>query len=102
MFKIILISISLLLISVFSQAQDKRTIETRVADLLARLPANDQQFTGKLMVDMMSLGETGIRQICDKVIPAMLKVRAAADALEEIVSDEYWPLPSYQELLYLR
>jgi len=39
---------------------------------------------------------------CDKVIPAMLKVRAAADALEEIVSDEYWPLPSYQELLYLR
>ena len=70
MFKIFLISISLLLISVFSQAQDKRAIETKVADLLARLPANDQQFTGKLMVDMMSLGETGIRQICDKVIPA--------------------------------
>jgi HEAT repeat protein len=70
MFKIFLISISLLLISVFSQAQDKRTIETKVADLLARLPANDQQFTGKLMIDMMSLGETGIRQICDKVIPA--------------------------------
>ena len=67
MFKIFLISISLLLISVFSQAQDKRTIETKVADLLARLPANDQQFTSKLMVDMMSLGETGIRQICDKV-----------------------------------
>ena len=39
---------------------------------------------------------------CDKVLPAMLKVRAAADALEEIVADEYWPLPSYQELLFLR
>ena len=39
---------------------------------------------------------------CDKVLPAMLKVRTAADALEEIVADEYWPLPSYQELLFLR
>jgi glutamine synthetase len=32
----------------------------------------------------------------------MLKVRAAADALEDLVADEYWPLPSYQELLFLR
>ena len=39
---------------------------------------------------------------CDKVLPAMLKVRSAADSLEEIVADEYWPLPSYQELLFLR
>jgi glutamine synthetase len=39
---------------------------------------------------------------CDKVLPAMLKVREAADSLEEIVADEYWPLPSYQELLFLR
>ena len=33
---------------------------------------------------------------------AQLYARAAADALEEIVADEYWPLPSYQELLFLR
>ena len=39
---------------------------------------------------------------CNKVLPAKLKVRAAADSLEEIVADEYWPLPSYQELLFLR
>jgi HEAT repeat protein len=70
MFKISLISIYLLLISVAFQAQDKRTTETKVADLLARMPANDQQFTARLMVDMMSLGESGIKQICDKVIPA--------------------------------
>ena len=42
------------------------------------------------------------RHACDKILPAMLKVRAAADALEEVVADEYWPLPSYQELLFLR
>jgi glutamine synthetase len=38
----------------------------------------------------------------DKVLPAMLEVRRISDTLEEIVADEYWPLPSYQELLYLR
>jgi glutamine synthetase len=32
----------------------------------------------------------------------MLRVRAAADQLEEIVADDLWPLPSYQEMLFLR
>src|SRR5450759_5166204 len=68
--RIIIISFTLLLISLSSYAQDKRTLETKVADLLAQLPANDQQFTDKLMVDMLSLGEPGIKQICDQVVPA--------------------------------
>ena len=68
--RILIITFSLLLVSIVSSAQDKRTLETRVADLLARLPANDQQFTDKLMVDMLTLGETGMKQICDQVIPS--------------------------------
>ena len=68
--KILLISFSLLLLSLALYPQDNRTIETKVADLLARLPSNDIQSTNKLMVDMLSLGETGIREICDQVIPA--------------------------------
>ncbi len=65
-----LIGFTLLLLSLSSYGQDKRTTETKVADLLARMPANDQQFTSKLMADMLSIGETGIRQICDQVKPA--------------------------------
>ncbi len=42
------------------------------------------------------------RHAVDKVLPAMLKVRAAADELEGLVDDALWPLPSYQELLFLR
>ncbi len=56
--------------SVLSYAQDKRTIETKVTDILARLPANDLQNTDKLMGDLLLLGEAGIKQICDQVIPA--------------------------------
>src|SRR5665648_469500 len=68
--RIIIISFTLLLLSLSSYAQDKRTTETKVADLLARIPANDIQLTNKLMGDMMSLGEDGIKQICDQIIPA--------------------------------
>ncbi len=36
----------------------------------------------------------------DKVCPLMKKVREYADALETITSDEYWPFPTYKDLLY--
>ncbi len=35
------------------------------------------------------------------LLPAMDAVRAAADALEGIVADDLWPLPTYQEMLYI-
>ncbi len=38
----------------------------------------------------------------DHVLPAMVKVRSAADALEEIVADDLWPLPTYQEMLFIK
>lgn len=37
----------------------------------------------------------------DKVIPKMKDVRAVADNLETIVDNEYWPLPTYAEMLYI-
>ncbi|RYC07161.1 glutamine synthetase III [Nocardioides zhouii] len=37
----------------------------------------------------------------DTVIPAMASVRAAADTLETLVADDLWPLPTYQEMLYI-
>ena len=35
------------------------------------------------------------------LLPAMADVRAAADALEELVADDLWPLPTYQEMLFI-
>ena len=37
----------------------------------------------------------------NELLPAMAAVRAAADTLEGIVADDLWPLPSYQEMLYI-
>ena len=40
--------------------------------------------------------------MCEKILPAMLAIRGYADALESVVADDRWPLPSYQEMLFIR
>jgi glutamine synthetase len=38
----------------------------------------------------------------DALVPAMNDVRALTDALEDLVDDEVWPLPTYQEMLFIK
>ena len=38
----------------------------------------------------------------DTIIPAMVVLREVADKLEGIVADDLWPLPTYQEMLFVR
>jgi glutamine synthetase len=38
----------------------------------------------------------------DRLIPAMKSLRAAVDALESLLPDDLWPLPTYQEMLFIR
>ncbi|MGA1195900.1 MAG: glutamine synthetase type III, partial [Candidatus Latescibacterota bacterium] len=42
------------------------------------------------------------KHACNKILPAMLAVRNCADALEGIVADDLWPLPTYQEILFIK
>lgn len=42
------------------------------------------------------------KHMCDVILPAMLKVREYADALEAVVADDLWALPSYQEMLFIK
>jgi glutamine synthetase len=38
----------------------------------------------------------------DKVVPAMNALRESADALETIVPQDLWPLPTYREMLFIK
>ena len=38
----------------------------------------------------------------NNAIPAMSAVRATADKLEKIMADDYWPLPTYREMLFVK
>lgn len=42
------------------------------------------------------------KHACDKILPAMLEVRKYADELESLVADDLWPLPTYQEILFIK
>jgi glutamine synthetase len=37
----------------------------------------------------------------NSLLPAMSAVRAAADTLESLIADDLWPLPTYQEMLFM-
>jgi glutamine synthetase len=36
------------------------------------------------------------------IVPAMHSVRSVADRLETLVADDLWPLPTYQEMLFIK
>jgi glutamine synthetase len=38
----------------------------------------------------------------DKQLAAMVAVREAADKLEKVVADDLWPLPKYEEMLFIK
>lgn len=40
--------------------------------------------------------------LLEQVIPTMVDTRKFADALERICDDDVWPLPTYQEMLFIR
>ena len=43
-----------------------------------------------------------LRHCADTLLPLMGEIRSAVDGLETIVDDALWPLPSYQEMLFVR
>ncbi|HEY4308695.1 MAG TPA: glutamine synthetase III [Pirellulales bacterium] len=46
--------------------------------------------------------ESEATHFCEEVLPAMLEVRKYADEMEGWVADDLWPLPTYQEMLFIK
>jgi glutamine synthetase len=66
-------------------------------DLLEGLDLLDQKTEeADKITDVMKLAET----VRDSLLPQLLVIREAVDALELIVDDNRWPLPKYSELLW--
>ncbi|MDF1575409.1 MAG: DUF1080 domain-containing protein [Bacteroidales bacterium] len=82
--------LALLLVSNPLMAQDRRTLDTQVADLLAQVPANDQQKLNDQMQSMLSLEEAALQMILDLVIPPGsgddTRARVAIESLSRYLS----------------
>ena len=78
--------------------------DTDTLDKVTRLVKDLQDSTARLEALKKDKGEglAEAKRARDTVLPAMLEVRAAADALEAVVADDLWSLPTYQEMLFIR
>jgi glutamine synthetase len=73
-----------------------RTVSAPIADLTAALTAL------KAGMDAHG-GDTAAEEAAhaQSLLALMDDVRWAADTLENLVADDLWPLPTYQEMLYI-
>ncbi len=89
--RIALVVLFTLLLNINSlTAQDNRTLETKVADLLVQVPAENQQKLNEQVRAMLSLEEAGRQMILDLVIPPGTgddtKARMAIESLSRYIS----------------
>ncbi|BDQ34864.1 glutamine synthetase III family protein [Pseudodesulfovibrio portus] len=80
----------------------RTTLLQEVTDLLRDLQASIVALEKLVAKDSFKSVEEEAKYKCTKVLPAMLAIREVADALEGVVADDLWPLPSYQEMLFIK
>ncbi len=80
--------------------------DTNTLDLITDLVKKLQDSLASLQKIASALPDGDLleqaRYYCYKVLPAMDEVRTHADALEDNVADDLWPLPTYQEMLFIK
>ncbi|MEM7133514.1 MAG: glutamine synthetase III [Chloroflexota bacterium] len=74
---------------------------TRIATLAGQLQSDLDKLEELMAHEDDDLAAEAI-YCCNEILPQMLAIRVSADELEGLVTDEYWPLPSYQEMLSIR
>jgi glutamine synthetase len=82
------------------------SFDTDTLDKVTSLVKELQDATVALEKTMEHHGGHGVveeaKHYCHEVLPAMAAVRKVADELEGIVADDLWPLPTYQEMLFIK
>jgi len=82
--------------------------DTRLKKLLTEYVATVGEFAGSVDALEKAAGAHDddpmkhARHIKAKVVPAMAEARALADALEQVIAGDLWPMPTYRELLFLK
>src|SRR5450755_1027494 len=81
-------------------APDTAALEDLSA-LVTSLRAGLSDLTGALAAHAGSTALEEAQHAQSALLPAMAAVRSAADKLEGVVADDLWPLPTYQEMLFI-
>ncbi len=79
-----------------NETERARTLTTLTEELITRIDTLDKASEKVGGEDAYAIG----MYYKDTVVPAMDALRETADTLETMVSKEYWPFPTYTDLLY--
>lgn len=80
------------------QVHQLKTVSDMISKLLSDLEAFEN-LTAKVVAEEDI--QKKARLFADQVTPAMVDLRATCDRLEEVIADDFWPLPKYREMLFL-
>ena len=78
------------------------TVLKKVTELTKALLSGVSKVEEALYHGSNGSAEAHAAHLKDAVLPAMVEVRTAADCLEGLVADDLWPLPTYQEMLFIK
>ncbi len=79
-----------------------KTVLTTVAELSDKLLATVGKLSSAMENDHFDTTDAHLAYCAHVVRPLMDEARSYADALEGELGDKYWPLPTYQELLFVK
>ena len=79
---------------------DHNTLDI-ITSLIAKLQDSVADLVGLLDTHCKSM-EAECEHMRDAVLPKMLEVREAVDTLEGYVPTDVWPLPTYQDMLFIK
>ena len=80
---------------------EKATAQT-IADLAGSLVEATAELKAALKHHDFATTEDHMTYCAKTIRPLMDKVRGVADALEGHIADSFWPLPTYQEMLFIK
>ncbi len=80
---------------------DKSALKT-VAKEANSMMSDVEKLSDALEKDDFDSSEEHMQHCANELHDLMEKVRSHADALESVVADDLWPLPKYQEMLFIK
>jgi glutamine synthetase len=81
------------------QAARTREFGKAVADLET---SRDKLLEVRQALDAIHDEKERGRRYASDLVPALQRVRAASDRIENLCGDAWWPLPRYHEMLFIR
>ncbi|CAN5686036.1 glutamine synthetase III [soil metagenome] len=76
-------------------AEEVNQLVNELSEALAELVEQNAELGGDEV-------QTKARHMRDNIVPAMAAVREVSDRLEKVVPDDFWPLPTYREMLFVK